>query len=730
MPPDSPSLADRLSQADRLLQQGRPDQAEAMFLAILAERADQVEALGRLGVIRFQQGRTAEAERLLTAATKAAPGDAAVFSTLGFVQAAGGRHAEALHSYDRALSLQPRFVQALYRRGKSLAALGRPGEALADFDRVLALDPRDVLAVFNRGLILRALARPSDALAAFERAAALKPDFAEALFHRALALEGMGRPLDALASYDAALAREPGLVEALNNRGAILLDLGRPEAALASLNAALIQRPDYLDALNNRGGALRQLRQYEAALADFERVLAREPRNAAALNNRGNVLRDLGRWTLALASYDAALAVDPRHLEALTNRGGALRRLGRAQEAMASFEQALSIDPQHAEAICDRGVLLAELGQAQDGAREIERAIALRPGRASYYYSLSEACRIGADEPVLRAMRGLARDMGELSTTEQIDLHFALGKALTDIGDPDGAFGHLRQGNDLMRRRVAYDEAATLASLEAMAQAFSAEALTMRSAGGDPSTAPVFIVGMPRSGTTLVEQVLASHPAVFAAGESHALAETIEALGGPALIGAPDALARLPDEALRALGAAYVRAISDQAEGALRIVNKMPDNFRFIGLICLALPKARIIHTRRDPIDTCLSCYSKRFTGHLPFTFDLGELGRYHRGYQALMAHWRGVIPSNMMLEVDYEAMTGDLEAQARRIIAHCGLDWDPRCLDFHLTDRHVRTASAVQVRQPLYQSAVGRWRAFEPHLGPLIAALGPAARG
>jgi hypothetical protein len=321
-------------------------------------------------------------------------------------------------------------------------------------------------------------------------------------------------------------------------------------------------------------------------------------------------------------------------------------------------------------------------------------------------------------------MRDLAWSIQDLPPPEQVDLHFALAKALADIGDTAEAFDHWRSGNALIRGRITYDEPATLAGLRDMASAFAGRPPSPPGVG-DPSAAPLFIVGMPRSGTTLVEQILASHPAVFAAGETNALAAAIIQVGGPALIASPSALAQLSGPALTQIGDAYVRAIRAQAPGAARITNKTPDNFRLIGLIRAALPQARIIHVRRDPIDTCLSCFTKRFTGHQPFTFDLAELGRYYRGYQALMAFWRKTTPPAVMLEVDYEALTDDLESQARLILAHCGLDWDPRCLAFQLTERHVLTASAIQVRQPLYRSAVGRWRAYEPHLGPLIAALG-----
>ncbi|MGH7030610.1 MAG: sulfotransferase family protein [Stellaceae bacterium] len=243
-----------------------------------------------------------------------------------------------------------------------------------------------------------------------------------------------------------------------------------------------------------------------------------------------------------------------------------------------------------------------------------------------------------------------------------------------------------------------------------------------RAKQGDASPLPVFIVGMPRSGTTLVEQMLASHPEVHGAGELGEIERAVAALGGPD--GVP---ADIGGAELRRLGASYLAKVTALAPGATRITDKMPANFRYAGLIHLALPNARIIHLSRDPVDTCLSCFSILFGGDQPFTYDLGELGRYYRAYQRLMAHWRAVLPAGVMLEVRYEALVGDFEQEARRIVAHCGLRWNAACLDFHNTRRPVHTASSVQVRRPLYRSSVGRWRPAEEVLRPLLDALAEA---
>jgi hypothetical protein len=244
--------------------------------------------------------------------------------------------------------------------------------------------------------------------------------------------------------------------------------------------------------------------------------------------------------------------------------------------------------------------------------------------------------------------------------------------------------------------------------------------------GGDPSDRPIFVVGMPRSGTTLIEQVLASHPDIHGAGELTLLDEALDRVLGPGAArggGASQAPSLSADD-LAALGRAYVEGVAAIAPASLRVVDKMPFNFRHAGLIALALPNARIIHCRRDAIDTCLSCYARKFVEGVDFAYDLGELGLYHRGYQRLMDHWRAVLPAERFIEVDYEAVVGGLETEARRMIAFCGLLWDEACLAFHQTRRDIRTASAAQARQPIYRTSLERWRPYEGHLRPLLSVL------
>jgi hypothetical protein len=306
-----------------------------------------------------------------------------------------------------------------------------------------------------------------------------------------------------------------------------------------------------------------------------------------------------------------------------------------------------------------------------------------------------------------------------ISLADRATLHFGLGKAFLDIGDSERAFRHYNVGNRLKRSTFAYDPDANARWMTRIAEVFSSALLATKADMGAHSDLPVFVVGMPRSGTTLIEQILASHPMVHGAGELKRLQTLVDGIEG-----FPVSVTNLARTQFEALGHAYLAFVKPTADGRRRVVDKMPSNFLHAGLIRFILPDARIIHCRRDPADTCLSCYTKLFAGEQAFAYDQTELGQFHRSYQALTTHWRETLPASHFLEVGYEAVVDDVEAQARRMLEFLGLPWNDSVLRFHETERPVRTASVNQVRQPIYRTSAGRWRKHAAHLQPLLAAL------
>jgi hypothetical protein len=308
---------------------------------------------------------------------------------------------------------------------------------------------------------------------------------------------------------------------------------------------------------------------------------------------------------------------------------------------------------------------------------------------------------------------------------QAIHFHFALGKCLEDLGDHDRAFPHFIEGCKLKRSSINYDSAQMTRRFNDVMRVFDRATIARLRGGGNPSAVPLFVLGMPRSGTTLLEQIIASHPEVHGAGEITDLLKIAWKSPDSAY---PGNILALDQATLSKWGDDYVAGLRKRAPDAPHITNKMPENFVFIGLIHLMLPNARIIHVNRNPVDTCLSCFKTLFNSGLDHTYDLAELGQYYVDYARLMDHWRDVLPAGAFLDVQYEDIVADQETQARRLIDFCGLEWNDACINFHKHKRSVRTASLAQVRQPIYKSSVERWRAYEKYLGPLLDALGDLA--
>lgn len=378
-------------------------------------------------------------------------------------------------------------------------------------------------------------------------------------------------------------------------------------------------------------------------------------------------------------------------------------------------------DPDRDEAYAELGNLQTELGHLSAARAALRRAILIEP-KALYFGRLAKAGKFAAGDPLIAQLQALADSDLPLSDRPLAD--FALAKAYDDAALYAESFARLRLGNRRVRAGIAYDEAGALALIGSIGEIFSREMLAEHAGMGDPSAKPVFIVGMPRSGSTLVERILSAHPLAVSIGESNDFAVARnEALHALPLSSFPHYAPGLDAAAYRRIGARYLARLPD----AERVINKMPGNFAYLGLIALALPNAKILYPRRDPLDTCLSCYGELFASGHPFAYDLGELGRYWTACDRLMEHWREVLPAGMLQEVDYQALVADPEAETQAMLDHLGLPWDPVCLDFSRAGGSVRSASAAQVRQPIYRNSVGRWRHYEPYLGELQAALNRA---
>lgn len=642
----------------------------------------------------------------------------------------GGRYPELEERARSMTARYPDFGLAWKVLGVARRVLGK--ESLSALAKAAELLPDDVEAHNNLGAALLDAGQPERAGGCHRRALQVRPDDADAFYHLGNVLHRLGRGDEAADSYRQALRLNPAYAEAHGNLGNVLLEQGRVTGAEDSYRQALRLKPDYAVAHFNLGSLLQDLGRLTEAEASYRRALQSRPEWDAVYLNLGSLLLDVGRTDEAATSYRCALHLKPDCAEAHASLGNALMEQGRLDEAEASCRRALGIAPDLADAHCNLGNIFNEQGRLDEAEACYRRALRSDPSLATAHLRLASVRKTtagDADMAALVALEAGARHRARpLPNKDAACLHFALGKRFDDLGDPASAFPHFLEGNRLKRATVDYDPERVARYFDTLMRNLDGAAVERLRGGGDPSSLPIFVLGMPRSGTTLTEQIIASHPAVHGAGELPDLGAILRReVAGAAF---PDNLPALDRDRLSAWGADYVAGLQQRAAGARRITDKMPANFLALGLIHLMLPNAKVIHVGRDPADTCFSCFTTLFNHGQHHTYDLAEIGRYYAAYARLMDHWRKVLPGDAFLDVRYEDIVADQEAQARRLIGFCGLEWDDACLDFHRNTRTVRTASMSQVRQPIYRSSLERWRPYEAFLTPLFDALGDLAPG
>jgi tetratricopeptide (TPR) repeat protein len=597
-------------------------------------------------------------------------------------------------------NLDPRAIGALV----TLVAQERLDQAEQE-TRTLLERHREVGVLWKiLGVVL--LRRGGDALPALAKAAALLPADAEAQGNLGVALHDLGRWREALPILRTALQLNPRLPEVHRHLGNTCFGLGDFEAATDAYRAALTLNAGDVDAANRLGNTLRNTGKLREAAAAYAHAIAVAPERPEIHANLGHVLVESRRIDAAVASYRRALELQPDYAEAHVSLGTVLRMQGRAEEAEASCRAALAIAPDDVDALSLQGELQADRGQFAAADAAFGRALAVNPDFAFGYFSVAAHRKMTvADSAWLNgALRLLEKP---LPLRDQISVRYALGKYHDDVGSYTEAFGHFERANELSKRYGrSYDRIAMSQRVDALIAAFTPAAIAGLQSHALDSERPLFVVGMPRSGTSLVEQILASHAAVHGAGEL---------TFWQAAAASPHAALRLAD-----IAHDYLRRVTSLGGLASRVVDKMPANFLHLGLIHAAFPRARIIHLRRDPRDTCLSIYFQHFSTIHPYANDLSDLAHYYGEYARLMTHWRSVLPPETLLEVPYEQLIADPESWSRRTVAFAGLPWDPRCLEFHATPRVVITMSKWQVRQKIHSASAGRWRHYEPFLGPL----------
>jgi tetratricopeptide (TPR) repeat protein len=753
------TIPEALAIAAQHHQAGRLQAAEQIYRQVLQAEPNHADAWYLLGVVARQTGKHAIAAACIERAIELKNDVPAFHVNLGEAYRALRRIPEALACYDRALKLNPDSAQTHYNLGNLWREQGKLDEAIACFRRALELQPELVQAHNNLGAALRDQGKLDEAIASCRRALELKPDHATAHYNLGNLLRDQGRPDEALASYRRALELKPDFAAAQINAGNAWKDLDNLDAALACYRRALELRPDSAEAHHNLGNvlrlqgnlgdavacqhqalawkphyaeahydlglALRDQGKLDEAIACFRRAIELKPDYAEAHGNLGNALKDQEDLDGAAVCYRRMLELKPDCAEVYNNLGNALNDQGKHDEAVACFRQALELKPDYAETHYNLGGALEEMGDLAAAEDAFRAALRHDPRFAWAYYKLAEVLGGRLPQQDLAAQHRLLEESG-LTDAQRLLLHFGLAHVLDARGEYAEAAQHLQRANALQGaewriRGQEYDPQEHQAVVSRMIEVSTPDFFQRVRGFGLDTELPVFVVGLPRSGTTLVEQILASHSQVFGAGEIRLVRDTMLSLGGP---GADfiEGLARLDRPTAVRLASRHLERLRRLHAAALRIVDKMPDNYFSLGLLATLFPRAKLIHCRRDLRDVAVSCWMTHFEA-IRWANDPQYLASRFQQYQRLMEHWRKVLPVPL-LEVDYEETVADLEGVARKLVAWCGLEWEPACLEFQRAKRPVRTVSAVQVRQPVFRTSVGRWKHYQDALEGLFARL------
>ncbi len=689
------------------------------------------QALDQAGKL-YLAGRLGPAEQVCRQVIERRPNIPDAYNLLGVILNAKGDAKQAVNLIGRAIKLNPNAPSYYSNLGEIERQRGKLVEAHLALTKALELDPKSAQAHSNLGIVHFDRKEFAEAAAAYEQAIALQPIFPEAHNNLGNAYRALERRTEAIACYQRAVTQKANYAEAYNNMATALRDAEDFELAEHAYRKAIGLKPSYIEAHNNLSILLLHKDRTDEALRVLGDALKLDERNVSTLLNVAKVQLKRGAHAVAEQAARLALDADPEKAETYCVLAQIYHELDRHAEALGFLEQAIKLDPEAADLHSFHGVVLKSVGRLDDARAELRKALELNPDLYGAYSNLNDLETFKADDALLAQMKDILAKAENPKSERYLPIHFTLAKALEDTGEYKLALEHYAIGAKLRRAQLKYDEAETFSFFDQIKATFSRETFENRAWPGDPSNVPVFIVGMPRSGSTLVEQVISSHPKTYGAGEIKVLNRVLGALRDrfPSIPKYPAMVAALEPDHFQQVARSYLEEVQRDAGGAARVTDKLLTNFFFIGIINLLFPNAKIIHTRRNPVDTCLSTYTKLFKDDMPHSYDFGELGRYYRHYEDLMKFWEGVLPAGVMHTVDYELMIDDLETNARALIGHIGLDWDDACLSFHTSTRPVKTASVVQVRKPVYKTSVERWKRYGDGLAPLLEALNYPTEG
>jgi len=674
------------------------------------------------------EGKLEQAEILLNQIVSRTPSHAYALHLLGIINHQVGKSTLAIHLIEQAIHCNPHVALFHSNLGEMYRLLKAIDLSISCGQKAVTLDPNSANAWSNLGITYYDAKQYEQAKDCHQRALAINPQLSCSLNNLGSIHKTQDHTTLAIEYYQAAISASPHFIEPLNNLGVLFLQKQEFKQAQEHLNQAIVLAPTFADAHCNLGLALLGLEQSANALMHFEKALQLKPDYAEAYYGFAKVYLHLHHFTDSECAIRKAMTLNPEQVAFYQLLADIYHEQGHYTQALMQLDHALAMDPTLSSLYLSKGNVLMGMGEIDQAEEQFLKA-ATHPNldtRVNAHYSLVQLHKVNANHGSLHALLSLTNDRQALSTNQLEYLYFALGKCYDDIGEWAKAFTYFTEGCRLKRQRITYLITEQIQFARTLTRCFTPQTINHLKRFANPSALPIFIVGMPRSGSTLVEQILSEHSHVYGAGELKYLNNLIQwpIKNQSSTLYYPENLLHLPPEIGRAIADNYVAYLQHHAPKAMRITDKMPYNFTALGLIHALLPNAKIIHVKRNPLDTCLSCYTKLFTEGQLYSYELTELGQYYQCYERIMHHWRRILPSDAWLDMDYEALVNNPETEAQRLIEYCDLAWEPACLTFYQSKRQVRTASFVQVRQPVYASSVERWRRYEQELAPLIKSL------
>lgn len=632
-----------------------------------------------------------------------------------------GNTAQAKDIYEKIIRVNPNHQDANHLLGVIAGQEGNHERAVKLIQKALQLCPDFPEADNNIGTAYKALGQTDKAIEHYQRAISAKPDYADAYTNLANLLRQEGQFEEATDNYSKAAEMNPDSVNYQDNLGKILIETGRAEDAVKVYQKALERHPRSAKLYNNMGISLEKLEKPEEAFYAYQSALKIDSDYAKAYSNLGRLYSKAKMLDESLEHHQKALQLEPDNPHFHNNLGNAYKKLGRLNDAITSYNKAISIKPDYVIAYDHLGSTYAEAGDFEKAVEYHQKALEMEPDYTIAYRHLTFVHTYTEYNEHVRRMEQLYQDP-DLGDHRRMHLCFGLGKVFEDLKEYEKAFEFIAEANRIRRSTFEYSIDQNIAYFEKMRSVFNKDFFLNHTNIGCTDPAPVFILGMPRSGTTLVEQIMASHSDVFGAGEiSEILRQTkrIKDNGNEF----PEAVSSLKDDEFAGIGTDYVNRVRMYSANTRYITNKMPENFMMIGFIKSILPNATIIHCKRDPMDNCLSIFKNFFSTLHEYACDLTELGQYYNFYLDVMEYWKELF-GDFMFEIQYEQMVADQENQTRKLLEYCGLEWQEDCLKFYETKRNVATSSFSQVRQPIYKKSVNGWKRYQKQLEPLQQAL------